>query len=83
MAPGAGVGAAFGGCAENEQRTNNRKPTIPTLGNAIAKLPKVSREPDNGAGGAAREERLDASNKERGGTGRVVSIGASRKRRYR
>lgn len=49
MAPGAGVGAAFGGCAENEQRTNNGKPSMPSLGNALAMLPMVCCVPD-GAG---------------------------------
>lgn len=45
------VGAAFGGCAENEQRTNNGKPFMPSLENALAMWPMACCVP-NGAGGA-------------------------------
>ena len=41
----------FGGCAENEQRANNGKPSMPSLENALAMWPMVCCEP-NGAGGA-------------------------------
>lgn len=45
------VGAVFGDCAENEQRTNNGKPSMPSLENALAMWPMVCCVP-NGAGGA-------------------------------